>query len=197
MSTIDVGCLSMGALGAVLRPGSWDMRSLGGQSRDRSAPLAPAGPQPGRGGPPHRPVDGGQCDIGHRGTVQQQERKDEFIRSEQVGEKCRGPGGTVAFDRQIVDLATKVGHDRRGQGIGVAGLFVGHAASGAVALQAVAYVEVLLEVVAQWNVQEWAAARGQLHAGRQATLYDGEVRGGEVAVQLGDEPADGDSWTSR
>ena len=98
MSTIDVGCLSMGALGAVLRPGSWDMRSLGGQSRDRSAPLAPAGPQPGRGGPPHRPVDGGQCDIGHRGTVQQQERKDEFIRSEQVGEKCRGPGGTVAFD---------------------------------------------------------------------------------------------------
>jgi hypothetical protein len=48
----------------------------------------------------------------------------------------------------------------------------------------VAYVEVLLEVVAQWEVQERAAVGGQLHRRREPTLDDGEVAGREMTVEV-------------
>ena len=59
-----------------------------------------------------------------------------------------------------------------------------HAASGAVALESVADVEVLLEVVAEREVEERASVRRQLHRRRQAALDDGEIAGGEVPVEL-------------
>jgi hypothetical protein len=51
-------------------------------------------------------------------------------------------------------------------------------------------VEVLLEVVAQREVQERPPVRRQLHAGRQSPLHDREVAGGQVPVELRDERAD-------
>ena len=71
---------------------------------------------------------------------------------------------------------------------GVAEIEVQHAA-GAVLVEPVADVEVLLEVVAQRNVEERAAGRRQLHARGQPSLHDREVAGSEMPVQLGDEPA--------
>ena len=70
-----------------------------------------------------------------------------------------------------------------------------HAAAGAVALEPVADVEVLLEVVAQREVEERPLLRGQLHRGRQAALHDRQVAGGQVPVEVVDvghdlEPCD-------
>ena len=61
--------------------------------------------------------------------------------------------------------------------------------AGTVALQAVADVEVLLEVVAEREVEERAPVRGQLHRRRQAPLDDRQVAGGEhlhVVADVGD-----------
>ena len=59
-----------------------------------------------------------------------------------------------------------------------------HAASGVVAREPVADVEVLLEVVAKREVEERAPVRRQLHRSGQTALDDGEVAGGKVPVQL-------------
>ena len=47
-------------------------------------------------------------------------------------------------------------------------------------------VEVLLEVVAEREVDERPAVRGQLHRGGQPALDDGQVAGGEMAVEVVD-----------
>ena len=52
---------------------------------------------------------------------------------------------------------------------------------------------VLLEVVAQREVQERPSGRGELHRRRQAALDDGEVARREMAVQVRDEGADLDA----
>ena len=57
---------------------------------------------------------------------------------------------------------------------------------GAVALEPVADVEVLLEVVAEREVEERPPVGGQLHRGRQPALDDREVAGGQVAVEVVD-----------
>src|ERR1700735_855006 len=72
---------------------------------------------------------------------------------EEVGEQGCGAGGAVGGDRAVVDLAADLGGDRGGDAGRFGGVVV-HAASGAVAVQPVAYVEVLLEVVAEREVQE-------------------------------------------
>ena len=51
-------------------------------------------------------------------------------------------------------------------------------------------MEVLLEVVAEREVEERPAVRGQLHRRRQAALDDREVARREVAVELVDVRAD-------
>lgn len=61
-----------------------------------------------------------------------------------------------------------------------------HPPPGAVALQAVADVEVLLEVVPQREVDERPPVGRQLHRGRKAALNDREVAGGEVPVEVVD-----------
>ena len=58
------------------------------------------------------------------------------------------------------------------------------APTGAVPIQPVPDVEVLLEVVPQRHVQERPPVRGQLHRRRQAALHDREVAGGQVPVEV-------------
>ena len=54
-------------------------------------------------------------------------------------------------------------------------------------VEPVADVEVLLEVVAERDVEERPPCGGQLHASRQASLHDGQIAGGEVSIRLVDE----------
>ena len=72
-------------------------------------------------------------------------------------------------------------------------LVVRHAPAGAVAVEAVPHVEVLLEVVAQREVEERPPGGRELHRRRQAALDDGEVAGGEVPVQVRHERPDLDA----
>ena len=60
-----------------------------------------------------------------------------------------------------------------------------HASPGAVLLEPVADVEVLLEMVSEREVEEGASVGGELHRRGQPALDDGEVAGGEVAIELG------------
>ena len=83
----------------------------------------------------------------------------------------------------VVDVASDLLRDRFCDLLGW-GVVVVHAAPGAVAFQAMADVKVLLEVVAQREVDEGPLVRGQLHRRREASLHNGEVAGGEVAVEV-------------
>src|SRR5215218_8509763 len=93
---------------------------------------------------------------------------------EQLGDQLRRPRGAVRLDRLIVDLTADLLGDRDGDLLRAVRLEV-HPPARAVALQPVAYVEVLLEVVAEREVEERSPVRGQLHRRRQAALDDGEV----------------------
>ena len=68
-----------------------------------------------------------------------------------------------------------------------------HAASRAVALEAVADMAALLEVVAEREVEERPAGGGELHRGRQPALDDGEVTRREVLIEVRHEAADLDA----
>src|SRR5262249_59369242 len=76
-------------------------------------------------------------------------------------------------------------------------LVVVEAATRPVALEPVVDVEVLLEVVAQWHVNERSTVGRQLHARGQPGLGDGEVARGEVAVELRYVAAVGDAPSPR
>jgi hypothetical protein len=52
------------------------------------------------------------------------------------------------------------------------------------------HVEVLLEVVAEWEVEEGPAVGGELHCRGEASLDDRQVAGGEVLVQVVDVGSD-------
>ena len=58
------------------------------------------------------------------------------------------------------------------------------------AVEAVGDVELLLEVLAEREVDEPASCRGELHRGCEAALDDGDVASGEMPVQVGEVPAD-------
>src|SRR3954447_14934078 len=103
--------------------------------------------------------------------------------SQKLGDRCRRPRCTVGLDGVVVDVAADLGGDRGGDLLGPVEFEV-HAPSGAVALEAVADVEVLLEVVAKREVEERSLVGGQLHRGGESALNDGEVAGGEVAVEV-------------
>src|SRR5215211_3317575 len=66
--------------------------------------------------------------------------------SDELGDEVGGAGGALGFHRPVVDRAADLGGDGCGDGVGVAGGVV-HAPAGAVAVQVVGDVEVLLEVV--------------------------------------------------
>jgi hypothetical protein len=103
--------------------------------------------------------------------------------SEELRDRCGGPGCAVGLDGAVVDLSPYLlgdcgGYLRRAVELEV------HAPTGPVALEAVAYMEVLLEVMPQWEVQERAPVGGQLHRRREPTLDDGEIAGSEMTVEV-------------
>src|SRR3954471_25239 len=110
-------------------------------------------------------------------------------RSQKLSCSCGGERGAVGFDRSVVDHGSDLPGDRVGDHIGGCRGKV-RASSGAVALEAVADVEVLLEAVAKREVEERSPVGGQLHRGGESALNDGEVAGGEVAVEVVDVGAD-------
>ena len=102
--------------------------------------------------------------------------------SEQFADQLRGPSGTFAIDSQEVVANADLLGDRRGDLAGGRRL-VAHMSSGAVSLEAVVDVAVLLEVVLEGEVQERSSAGDELHAGGEAALDDGEVASGQVPVE--------------
>src|SRR5215831_12419457 len=74
---------------------------------------------------------------------------------DEFGDELGGAGRSVGLDVAVADgLAGQLG-DVGGDEVGVGGGIV-HAMAGAVAVEAVADVEVLLEVVPEWEVEERA-----------------------------------------
>src|SRR5215470_20323854 len=64
---------------------------------------------------------------------------------------------------------------------------------GAVAIQAMGDVKILLEVIAEREIDEGGAGRRQLHAGGQTALNQREVACGEMTVEIGHEGCDLDA----
>src|SRR5262245_57972206 len=60
-----------------------------------------------------------------------------------------------------------------------------HADARAQAVEPARHVEVLLEVIAQREIEERRPERRQLHRGREASLHDGEMGGGVMPEQVG------------
>src|SRR5439155_19324084 len=91
-------------------------------------------------------------------------RSDHFERrgSQHLRDPGRRARGAIGFDIAVVDVAADLGCDRSGDLGRTVGLEV-HPPSGVVALEAVADVEVLLEVVAQREVQKRPLVGRQLH----------------------------------
>src|SRR5215211_1441368 len=104
--------------------------------------------------------------------------------SQQLPDQSGGPRRTVGLDWPIGHVRPELVADRRCNGFGRGGAEV-HQPAGPVALEPVADVEVLLEVMPEREIEERTSVRGQLHAGREAALDDGEVAGGQVPVQVG------------
>ena len=102
---------------------------------------------------------------------------------------CRRARRAVCLDGQVADVPTDLLCDRDGDLVRTV-VVEAHAAAGAVAVETMPDVEVLLEVVAEWEVQERPAAGGQLHGRGQPTLDDGQVAHRQMAVELVDVRAD-------
>src|SRR5215510_12310404 len=101
---------------------------------------------------------------------------------DEFGDELGGAGRAVGLNVAVADgLAGQFG-DVGGDEIGVGGGVV-HALAGAVAVKPVADVEVLLEVVAEREVQERALGGGQLHGGGQPALDDGEVADAQMLIE--------------
>src|SRR4051794_30903334 len=103
--------------------------------------------------------------------------------SEKLGDRCRRTGCAVGLDRAVVDVAADLCGDRGGDLLGPVEFEV-HAPPRSVALEAVADMEVLLEVMAKREVEERPPVRGELHRGGEPALHHGEIASGEVAVEV-------------
>ena len=84
------------------------------------------------------------------------------LSSEKLSDQGSGPPGSVDFDWRVVGLAVELLGDRGGDLAGPV-VLVAHAPSGPVLLEAVADVEVLLEVVEEREVEEGPAVGGEFH----------------------------------
>ena len=93
----------------------------------------------------------------------------------------------VGLDRCRGDRPVQGGEQLGAERVGVDELLVGQVGAGAVALEPVPHVPVLLEVVAQRHVEEGPSRRGQLHAGREPALHHGHVARRELPPEVGHE----------
>ena len=106
--------------------------------------------------------------------------------SEHLEHQLSRPVGAVRRHGQVVGR----GLQRRGQLVGDpprVGVAVVQRPAGPVPLQPVPHVHLLLEVVAERDVQERPTRRGELHRGAQPALDHGHVARGVVQVEVGQE----------
>src|SRR3954451_23387050 len=103
----------------------------------------------------------------------------------QLGDGGGGAGRAVTLDRRLRPRLGELARQRGGDALGRGGPVV-HRAAGAVALEPVADVDVLLEVAREREREERAAGGRQLHARGEPALDDGDVAGGEVAREAVD-----------
>src|SRR5687767_3332761 len=89
---------------------------------------------------------------------------------------------TIGLHGAIAHLATDVLSDGVGDDVWRGGREI-HASSGAIAAKTVRDMVVLLEVMAQREVQERPLIRCQLHRGGEAALNDCEITSREVAIK--------------
>ena len=82
------------------------------------------------------------------------------------------------------------------QPIGIGGVGVTHCVAGAVALQPVPDMEVLLEVMLERYIDEWGSGCGEFHARAQSALHHGDVTGRQVLIEVGQEAAHPDAASS-
>ena len=108
-----------------------------------------------------------------------------------------GAGRAIRLHRSVPHVAPHLGDEGVRQRLRIGCLGIADAASGAVVLQAPAHVEVLLEVVLERHVEERPLRRGQLHAGREPALHDGDVARRQGEVEVGDESAHGRPASAR
>src|SRR4029077_3829033 len=101
--------------------------------------------------------------------------------SEQRGDEPRGPVGAVERHLRGVDRLAEVLEHRGAQGLRARAVVV-EADAGAETIEAPRHVELLLEVVAEREVEERGAERGQLHGGGEPALDDREI-GGRVVLE--------------
>src|SRR5581483_7592889 len=91
--------------------------------------------------------------------------------------------GAIGRDGTVIDGAIDLIGDRGGDRLRRR-VAIGHPSAGAVSLQAVTDVEVLLEVVLEWEVEERPTVGRQLHRCGQAALDDRDVASGKMAVEV-------------
>src|SRR5678815_2459722 len=103
--------------------------------------------------------------------------------SEQVRDHAGGAFGAPGGHLPDLGALAQVVEDRRSQLLR-AGHVVVHADAGAQAVEPAGHVEVLLEMIAQREVEERRLEGRQLHRGGEATLHDGEMGGGVMAEQM-------------
>ena len=108
--------------------------------------------------------------------------------SQQLGQARGGPRRAVCLHRQVADRTCHLFGHRRCQRVRL-GVRVVQAAPGAVSRQPLPDMEVLLEVMVQWHVNERPPGGGQLHRGGQPALDHRKVAGGQVPVQVRDVAA--------
>ena len=97
----------------------------------------------------------------------------------------RGSRCSVPLDGAIAHVAPGFCRDRIGDDLRRRRVEV-HAAPGSVSIQAVPYVEVLLEGGGVAEVEERSLVRGRLHRGREVSLHQREVTRREVVAEVVD-----------
>src|SRR5207253_4568338 len=90
-------------------------------------------------------------------------------RLEEFGDSLRGPGGTAGLDRAVIGLALELLDDGGGNYLGRRASEV-HRPARPIAIESMAHMEVLLEVMPQREIDERPPVGGQLHSGGEAAL---------------------------
>src|SRR3954451_5091229 len=103
----------------------------------------------------------------------------------QLGDQPGGPARTGAVDGQVARFAADQLQDRGSERLR-GGVVEVEPIGGAVAVEAVAHVEALLEVAFERQRDERPARGNQLHRGREPTLNQSHVANGQVAPELVD-----------